>query len=62
MKRTSKYVVVPFHNLSHQGLEKRLNKYADVNNYYVVSVSAVVHENSKTTNVGHPDWVVVFKT
>lgn len=62
MRRNSEYVVIPFHNISHRDLEKRLNRYADENSYYVVSVTATVHENSKTTNVGHPDWIVVFRS
>lgn len=56
--RNSRYHVVPYYNLSHQELEKELNKHDD---RYVVSVTAIRYENAASTNVGHLDWVVVYK-
>lgn len=56
--RKSRYHVVPYYNLSQQELEKELNKHED---RYVVSVTAIRYENPRSINVGHLDWVVVYK-
>jgi uncharacterized protein (DUF885 family) len=53
-----RYEVVPYYNMSFKDLEKELNKEFD---RYVVSMTPIVYENAKSYNVGHLDWVVLFK-
>lgn len=56
--RQTRYHVVPYYNISFTDLEKELNKDYD---RYVVHITPIHYENTKSYNAGHLDWVVLFR-